>query len=178
MRRVLFLTPLILFLGLAVYLGFGLTRDARIVPSALIDQPVPEFALPPLLESGKGLATADLKGRVALVNVFASWCVPCRAEHPIWIQFAKDQKAPLYGINWKDKRETATRWLKELGNPYTGIGFDGDNRAGIEWGVYGAPETYIVDREGRIRYKHIGPIFAETMSGTIIPLIRELEGEK
>ena len=177
MKRALFIVPLILFLGLAGYLGFGLTRDSRILPSTLIDKPAPDFALESLLPDGKGLATADLTGAVSLVNMFASWCVPCRAEHPIWVRLAREHEIPIHGINWKDKREDATAWLEELGNPYTRIGFDPDNKAGVEWGVYGAPETYIIDRNGRVRYKHVGPVFAESLNETILPLIRKLQEE-
>ena len=177
MKRALFLIPLLLFLGLAGYLGFGLTRDASVLPSTLIDKPVPAFDLPPLLPDGKGLKTADLGGEVSLVNIFASWCVPCRAEHAIWVKVTAAEKLPIYGINWKDKREPATAWLKELGNPYEGIGFDPDNKAGVEWGVYGVPETYVIDRNGRVRFKYVGPVFEETLNSTILPLVRKLRGE-
>ena len=177
MKRALFIVPLILFLGLAGYLGFGLTRDSRILPSTLIDKPAPDFALEPLLPDGKGLATPDLTGAVGIVNVFASWCVPCRAEHPIWIRLAGESGIPIHGINWKDKREDAVAWLEELGNPYTRIGFDPDNKGGVEWGVYGAPETYVIDRSGRVRYKHVGPVFADSLNETILPLIRKLQEE-
>ena len=175
MKRALFILPLLLFLGLAFYLGFGLTRDSRLLPSTLIDKPAPEFALESLLSNGKGLATADLKGQVSLVNVFASWCVPCRAEHPILMRVAKEHAVPIYGINWKDKRVDATAWLDELGDPYARIGYDPNNKAGVEWGVYGAPETYVIDRDGRVRYKHVGPIFDETFDETILPIIRKLQ---
>lgn len=175
MKRALFILPLILFLGLAFYLGFGLTRDSRLLPSTLIDKPAPEFALEPLLSNGKGLATADLKGQVSLVNVFASWCVPCRAEHPTLMRVAKEHAVPIYGINWKDKRADATAWLDELGDPYARIGYDPDNKAGVEWGVYGAPETYVIDRDGRVRFKHVGPIFRSTFDETILPIIRKLQ---
>ena len=174
MKRALFILPLLLFLGLAAYLGFGLTRDSRLLPSTLIDKPAPDFTLESLLPAGKGLATADLKGKVSLVNVFASWCVPCRAEHPVLMGIQKEHALPIYGINWKDKRPDATAWLEELGDPYARIGYDPDNKAGIEWGVYGAPETYIIDRSGRVRYKHVGPIFIETFNNTILPIIRSL----
>jgi len=177
MTRALFLIPLLLFLGLAVYLGFGLTRDASVLPSTLIDKPAPTFDLPPLLPDGKSLKTADLKGQVSLVNVFASWCVPCRAEHPIWSKVTAEEKLPIYGINWKDKREAAEAWIKELGNPYTRIGFDPDNKAGVEWGVYGVPETYVIDKRGRVRFKYVGPIFEETLKDTILPLIKKLRSE-
>lgn len=174
MKRALFLIPLFLFLGLAGYLGFGLTRNASVLPSTLIDKPAPNFDLPPLLDGGKGFKTADLKGEVSLVNVFASWCVPCRAEHPIWLKLAAEEKIAIYGINWKDKREQATAWMEELGNPYKAIGFDPDNKAGVEWGVYGAPETYVIDRNGRVRFKYVGPVFEETLNETILPLVRRL----
>jgi cytochrome c biogenesis protein CcmG, thiol:disulfide interchange protein DsbE len=177
MKRFVFLVPLVVFIGLAGYLGYGLTRNASVLPSTLIDKPAPNFDLPPLLAGGEGLKTADLRGQVSLVNVFASWCVPCRAEHPIWATVAAQEKVPIYGINWKDKREQASAWLKELGNPYTRVGFDPDNKAGIEWGVYGAPETYVIDRKGRVRFKYVGPIFEETLNGKIVPLIRQLRKE-
>lgn len=175
MKRVLFIIPLVLFLGLAAYLGYGLTRDSRILPSMLIDKPAPAFALEALIPEGEGLKTENLKGKVALVNVFASWCVPCRAEHPIWVRVAEQEKIPIYGINWKDKRPDAIAWLKELGNPYQRIGYDPDNKVGVEWGVYGAPETYVIDRAGRVRYKHTGPVFSETLNDTILPLVRKLQ---
>ena len=113
---------------------------------------------------------------VALVNVFASWCVPCRAEHPLWMQLAKTGDVKIHAINWKDQRKAAIDWLEELGDPYSRIGFDLENKAGIEWGVYGVPETYVIDREGRIRYKHIGPLFKETYVETIEPLLKDLRG--
>ena len=177
MKRALFIIPLLLFLGLAGYLGYGLTRDSSILPSTLIDKPVPQFALLPLLDGESGLKTADLTGEVSLVNVFASWCVPCRAEHPYLVKAAEQDGVPLYGINWKDKRADATAWLEELGNPYKAIGFDPDNKAGVEWGVYGAPETYVIDRKGRVRYKHVGPVFDETLENTILPLVRQLRSD-
>ena len=177
MKRALFLIPLLLFIGLAGYLGFGLTRDARILPSTLIDKPAPDFDLPPLLPGGQGLKTADLEGQVSLVNVFASWCVPCRAEHPIWAKVTMDEKLPIYGINWKDTQPQAQAWLEQLGNPYARVGFDPDNKAGIEWGVYGAPETYVIDRNGRVRFKYVGPVFEETLKDTIMPLVRKLREE-
>ena len=159
---------------MAVYFAIGLTDDPRKIPSALIDQSVPNFVLPPLKLGKPGLATKDLKGKVAIVNVFASWCIPCRAEHPLWMELAELGNVPIYAINWKDKRKAALDWLDELGDPYFRIGFDLENKAGIEWGVYGVPETYVIDREGRIRYKHVGPLFMETFSSTIAPLLKEL----
>lgn len=176
MKRLFFLLPLAIFLGMAFYFAIGLTKDPRILPSALLDQPVPAFDLPALKPEKPGLATGDLKGEVSIVNVFASWCVPCRAEHPLWMKLAESGEVPIHAINWKDQRAAAVTWLQELGDPYGRIGHDPDNKAGIEWGVYGVPETYVIDREGRIRYKHVGPLFPETYTEVIAPLLKELRG--
>jgi len=176
MKRLLFLLPLAVFLGMSVYFAIGLTKDPRIIPSALIDQPVPDFDLPPLRPGKLGLASVNLKGQVAIVNVFASWCVPCRAEHPLWMKLSEVGEVPIHGINWKDQRKAAVNWLTELGDPYSRVGFDGENKVGVEWGVYGVPETYVIDREGRIRYKHVGPLFKETYSQVIEPLLKDLRG--
>ena len=173
-RRVLFALPVVLLLGMAVLFAVGLRHDPSIVPSVLIDKPVPEFDLPPLFEDKPGLATADLNGQVALVNVFASWCIPCRIEHPMFMRLAEKGEVPVYGINYKDAPADAKRWLAELGDPYTRIGADRDGRAGIEWGVYGVPETFVVDGTGTIRFKHVGPLTAEVLEDTIMPLVREL----
>ena len=175
MKRALFLLPLVLFLGIAAYFAIGLTKDPSILPSALIDKPAPEFALEPLKTDKPGLAKADLGGEVALINVFASWCVPCRAEHPVLMRLAEENTVPIYGINDKDRKKDALAWLGELGDPYQRIGHDLSGRAGINWGVYGVPETYIIGKDGRIRYRHVGPLFPETLEETILPLIRELQ---
>ncbi len=175
MRRLLFILPLVLFAGIAFYFGIGLTKDPRILPSALINKPAPEFDLPPLRDGGPGLAKKDLGGEVKLINVFASWCLPCRIEHPLLMRFAEKNIAPLYGLNYKDKKKDALAWLDELGDPYARIGSDLSGRAGIEWGVYGVPETYIIGRDGRIRYRHVGPISARAFKQTILPLIEELK---
>jgi cytochrome c biogenesis protein CcmG/thiol:disulfide interchange protein DsbE len=176
MKRLFFLLPLVIFLGMVFYFAISLTKDPRILPSALLDQPVPAFDLPALKPEKPGLATDDLKGKVTIVNVFASWCVPCRAEHPLWMKLAESGEVPIHAINWKDQRAAAVNWLRELGDPYSRIGHDIDNKAGIEWGVYGVPETYVIDREGRIRYKHVGPLFPETYMEVIAPLLKELRG--
>ena len=175
MRRLLYLLPVAVFALVAVYFGLGLQRDPSIVPSALIDKPAPDFDLPPLLESGQGFKTADLQGRVSLVNVFASWCIPCRVEHPLLMRLAKEGRVPILGINWKDKQADAVAWLEELGDPFERIGYDLSGRTGIDWGVYGVPETYVIDREGRIRYKHVGPLSQQALNETVLPLIEELE---
>jgi cytochrome c biogenesis protein CcmG/thiol:disulfide interchange protein DsbE len=175
MSRLLYILPLLLFGAVAAYFAVGLTKDPRLLPSALIDKPAPEFALPPLYDGKPGLAKADLGGEVKLVNVFASWCVPCKVEHPVLMRFSEKNAAPLYGINYKDRKKDAVAWLNQLGDPYKRIGQDLSGRVGIDWGVYGVPETYIVDREGRIRYRHVGPILPDVMEKTILPLVEELK---
>jgi cytochrome c biogenesis protein CcmG, thiol:disulfide interchange protein DsbE len=174
MSRLVFIAPLILFAIVAAYFAIGLTKNARILPSALIDKPVPAFDLPPLKDNKPGLATADLKDDVVLVNVFASWCVPCRAEHPLLMQLTRDKIVPIIGLNWKDRKKDAIAWLDELGDPYTRIGHDPSGRTGIDWGVYGVPETYLIDRDGRIRFKYVGPMFPETFAEKVLPLIQDL----
>jgi len=164
-----------LFAVIVAFFFVGLSHDPRKLPSALLDRPAPPFDLPPLHEGGPGLKTADLKGQVALVNVFASWCVPCRVEHPLLMRLAKENAVPVYGIAWKDTRANADAFLRELGNPYGRIGFDGSGRVGIDWGVYGVPETYVIDREGRIRYKVVGPIMPQELNETLLPLIEKLK---
>ncbi|HEX2113571.1 MAG TPA: DsbE family thiol:disulfide interchange protein [Alphaproteobacteria bacterium] len=176
MRRLLYLVPLAAFIAVAIWFAFGLTRDPSKVPSALLDRPIPEFTLPALAGVNvPGLGAETIRGKVAMVNVFASWCVPCKVEHPILMRLAAEKRVPIYGINWKDKGADAARWLAELGNPYAAIGHDESGRVGIEWGVYGAPETFIIDREGRVRYKYVGPITPAVLQETILPLIAQLE---
>lgn len=167
------LIPLV-FLALVAVLGIGLTLDPRKVPSPLIGKPVPEFSLPPVKGRTLGLASADLKGEVSLVNVFASWCVPCRQEHPLFVELKAKGVVPIHGINYKDQPDAAARWLDELGDPYTRTGADLDGRVSIDWGVYGVPETFLVDCEGRIAYKHIGPLTPQIMSEKLMPLIERL----
>jgi cytochrome c biogenesis protein CcmG/thiol:disulfide interchange protein DsbE len=176
MRRLLYLVPLAAFIAVAIWFAFGLTRDPGKVPSALLDKPIPAFTLAALPGTNvPGFSDDTLKGKVALVNVFASWCVPCKVEHPILMRLAAEKRVPIYGLNWKDRGADATRWLRELGNPYAAIGHDESGRVGIEWGVYGAPETFVIDREGRVRYKYVGPITPALLQETILPLIAKLE---
>lgn len=165
--------PLAVFLVTGVFLAIGLTLNPREIPSPLINKPVPEFSLPPVKGRTLGLASADLKGEVSLVNVFASWCVACRAEHPLLMELQQGV-VPIHGLNYKDRPEDAEKWLSELGDPYTRTGADIDGRVGIEWGVYGVPETFVIDRQGRIAYKQIGPVSREILEKTILPLIRKL----
>ena len=153
------LVPFILFVVVVVSLGFGLTLKPKEIPSALINLPVPDFQLPPLEGKTNGLASDNLRtGSVQVVNVFASWCLPCRDEHPFLMQLAKSGKATVNGINYKDKPEKVAKWLAEMGDPFARIGADLEGRVSIDWGVYGVPETFIVDGAGRIRMKYLGPL--------------------
>ena len=167
--------PLVLFVVIAIFLGIGLTMNPRDVPSPLIGKPVPEFRLPPVKGRSLGLASADLRGQVSLVNVFASWCVACREEHPLLLGLAKKGVVPIHGLNYKDKPDDAQAWLDQLGDPYTRTGADISGRVGIDWGVYGVPETFVIDRDGVIVHKHIGPITPEALSKTIMPIIDKLK---
>ena len=175
-KRWLFFVPVAIFAVLAVYFGVGLTKDPSLLPSALIDKPAPEFALADIEgRNGPGFSTADLReGRVSVVNVFASWCVPCRAEHPVINRLADMGVADVYGLNYKDKPEQALAWLRSLGDNYTAVGADVTGRVGIDWGVYGVPETFVVDGAGTIRYKHVGPLTDDMVRTKILPLIEAL----
>ena len=175
MRRILFLLPVVLFAVLAGYFALALRpdRDPHTLPSAMIDKPAPAFTLAGL-GGAQGLDSAALGGRVVLVNFFASWCVPCRIEHPLLMQLADATKTPLYGIAYKDKPADTARFLDELGDPYKRVGLDEAGRTGIDFGVYGVPETYVVDKAGRIRLRHVGPLTAEAVAKELKPLIEEL----
>ena len=166
--------PIAIFLVLALVLGWGLTTDPKILPSTLIGKPVPEFDLPPVKGRSLGLSTADLHGQVSLVNVFASWCAACRAEHPLFMKLKADNVVPIHGLNYKDRPQDASRWLNTLGDPYTRTGADRNGRVGIEWGVYGVPETFVISKEGRIMYKHIGAVTPKVLEETLNPLIKRL----
>lgn len=166
--------PLLVFLGLAVIFGIGLTLNPREIPSPLIGKLVPEFSLPPVKGRLLGLSSADLKGEVSLVNVFASWCTACRAEHPLLMELKEKGIVPIHGLNYKDKPDDAEKWLAELGDSYTRTGADINGRVGIDWGVYGVPETYVIGRDGRIAYKQIGQLTPEILRDKIVPLINEL----
>ncbi len=177
LRRLAVLLPAMIFAGMAVLLGWGLTRNASDVPSALIDKPVPEFSLPPVQGRTLGLSSGDLRGEVSLVNVFASWCLACREEHPVFMQLAADGTVPLHGLNYKDRPDDAARWLDTMGDPYTRTGADLNGRVAIDWGVYGVPETFVVSADGRIAYKHIGAVTEEALEKTILPLVERLRAE-
>lgn len=174
--RALLLVPLALFLLLAGLFLLQLLsgRDAATIPSALIGRPAPETALPPVEGLGlPGLDSAAFQGNVTLVNVFASWCVPCRDEHPLLVEFAKDRPFRLVGLNYKDKPENARALLAELGNPYAQVGADPRGREGIEWGVYGVPETFLVGRDGTILFKQVGPLTPESLAKSLMPAVEK-----
>jgi cytochrome c biogenesis protein CcmG, thiol:disulfide interchange protein DsbE len=168
--------PILIFALLVGLLGFGLTNDPKEVPSPFIDKPAPKFVTNRLYVDGK-ISTQEMKGKVWLLNVFASWCVSCRAEHKLITELSKSSKTPIVGLNYKDEAVDAKKWLAYYGNPYHSIAVDLDGKIGIEYGVYGVPETFIIDKKGIIRHKQIGPVTAESLSKTIIPLITQLEKE-
>lgn len=167
--------PLGIFAVMAVFLGIGLTMDPREIPSPLLGKEVPDFSLPPVKGRTLGLASTDLRGEVSIVNVFASWCVACREEHPLLMELARQRTVPIHGLNYKDKPDDAQKWLDDLGDPYTRTGADIAGRVAIDWGVYGVPETFIVGRDGRIAYKHIGPVTPQVLRDTILPTIARLK---
>ena len=169
------LIPLAIFVVLAGFLFAGLWRDPREVPSPLIGKPAPAFKLTQLHMPQQTLGTADMKGKVWLMNVWASWCVSCREEHPLLVALAKEKIVPIIGLDYKDEPAAGMRWLTEQGDPYTASVMDRDGRVGIDFGVYGVPETFLIDKTGAIRYKQIGPITEEALRKKIIPLINELQ---
>ena len=166
-----YLIPVIAFALLVGVFRVGLDRDPRFVPSPLIGKPVPEFELPRLLAPAASVSDADLRGKVSLVNVWATWCGGCRQEHPTLNRIAQLGVVPIYGLNWKDDPALAKRWLADLGDPYVATGFDGDGRVAIDWGVYGAPETFLIGPDGTILYRHISPLTMETWENEFMPRI-------
>jgi cytochrome c biogenesis protein CcmG, thiol:disulfide interchange protein DsbE len=175
MRRALFILPLLLFLVLAGYFALALRpgRNPQELPSALIDKEAPAFQLAGL--NGDGIARDTLKGQPVLINFFASWCLPCREEHPLLMRLAKQEHVPLYGIDYKDKPEAARSLLQEFGDPYRAIGIDRDGRVGLDFGVYGVPETYVLDSSGHIRKRFVGPLTAEEVNNELLPLLKALQ---
>ena len=172
-----YIVALVVFAAIGILLAFGLGLDPKRIPSPLIGKPVPQFELPPVTGRVLGLSSKDLQGEVSLVNVFASWCVACREEHPILMELGRKGVLPIHGLNYKDRPDDAKAWLDELGDPYTRTGADISGRVAIDWGVYGVPETFVIDRKGRIAYKQIGPITPEVLRDKLMPLIRKLQGE-
>ena len=173
-----FVIPLAVFVVIVGFLYAGLGRDPREVPSPLVGKPAPAFVLPKLHEEGKTLGLADMKGQVWLLNVWASWCTACQLEHPLLIELAREKVVPIVGLNYKDKPEEAKAWLAKLGDPYVASVADRDGRVGIDYGVYGVPETFVIDGDGVIRYKQIGPVTAEALRKQIMPLVRKLRGSE
>ena len=169
------LIPLALFVVLVGFLIVGLGLNPREVPSPLVGKPAPEFKLARLDRPERLLGPTDLKGQVWLLNVWASWCVSCRVEHPLLVELSKSKVVPLVGLNYKDKPAEGLAWLAQHGDPYDVSVVDRDGRVGIDWGVYGVPETFVVDKTGTIRYKHIGPVDAAALERKILPLVRELQ---
>ena len=168
------LAPLLIFIVLVVFLGIGLTLNPREIPSPLIDKAMPIFSLPQLKDPDKTLSSNDFLSKVSLLNVWASWCVACRSEHPVLLDLSRTGVVNIYGLNYKDKREDALRWLDYYGDPYTKNVHDLNGKLGIDFGVYGVPETFIIDHKGIIRYKHIGPITEDILENKILPIIKQL----
>jgi cytochrome c biogenesis protein CcmG/thiol:disulfide interchange protein DsbE len=175
MKSLKFVIPLALFGVLAWFLAVGLGRDPKEVPSPLIGKPAPAFALTRLDQPQTTIKRDDLLGKVWMLNVWASWCVACREEHPLLVEFSRRKLVPVYGLNYKDTRAEGLRWLANFGNPYDASIFDGDGKVGIDYGVYGVPETFIVDKQGVIRYKQIGPVTPEVIRDRIEPLLKQLD---
>ena len=169
-----YLVPLGIFLVLVVFLGVGLGLNPRQVPSPLIDRPAPAFVLPQLHAPDKPIGPEAMRGQVWLLNVWASWCVSCRQEHPVLVDLAKSGEVPIYGLNYKDQREEALRWLVQWGDPYKLSIMDAKGATGIDYGVYGVPETFVIDKAGIIRYKQIGPLTPAILRDKILPLVRKL----
>ncbi len=169
-----FLLPLGIFIVLVAFLAVGLNLNPREVPSPLIGKPAPAFELPQLHKPDATFSPKDMQGKVWLLNVWASWCVSCRQEHPILVDLAKTGTVPIYGLNYKDQRADALRWLKQYGDPYALSIADIEGRVGIDYGVYGVPETYVIDKAGVIRFKQIGPVTQDVLEKKILPLVAEL----
>lgn len=176
--RVLVALPLAIAATLGGLFFWGLQNNDGALPSALIGQPAPEFSLPSVGGRGEGFSTTDLRGEVSLVNIWASWCAPCRAEMPLLVELANAGTVRVFGINYKDRPDAALAFLDELGNPYSRLGADPTGRIGLDWGVYGLPETFVVDAEGRIAYKHVGPFDRQSLEEQILPVVARLKAEE
>ena len=170
-----YLIPFALFVALVIFLGIGLGLNPREVPSPLVGKPAPAFQLAQLQRPELKFTQQDMQGKVWLLNVWASWCVSCREEHPLLLELAKANVVTIQGLNYKDKRDDALAWLKQFGDPYNLSISDSDGRVGINYGVYGVPETFVIDKSGVIRYKHIGPVTPQALKNTILPLVRQLQ---
>lgn len=174
MRR--FIWPLLIFSVLVGFFAVGLRLNPREVPSPLIGKPAPNFTLAQLHQEKATIAPADMKNKVWLLNVWASWCTSCRQEHPVLLDLARRGAVPVIGLDYKDERDAGLQWLREQGDPYLLSAYDRDGRVGIDFGVYGVPETFVIDKNGIIRYKHIGPLTPQAVEEKILPLVKELNG--
>jgi cytochrome c biogenesis protein CcmG/thiol:disulfide interchange protein DsbE len=172
-----YLVPLILFIALAIFLALGLKLNPNDIPSPFIGKPAPSFFAPQLQEPMKNLSPTDMKGRVWLLNVWASWCVSCRAEHPVLNALAAQRRVPIVGLNYKDGSDDALKWLQTFGNPYIVSVVDREGRIGINWGVYGVPETFVIDKKGIIRHKYTGPVTPDDIQQQLLPMIEKLQQE-
>ncbi|ANB01554.1 DsbE family thiol:disulfide interchange protein [Ectothiorhodospira sp. BSL-9] len=177
MKRLMYLLPMGLLLLLGLFLLIGLGLNPRLVPSPLVDKPAPTFELPALEDAERMVGSADFEGQVVLLNIWASWCVSCRQEHQLLVRMADRYGVPIYGLNYKDERRDGLEYLRAFGNPYVWNAHDLEGRVGIDWGVYGTPETFVIDGEGRIRYKHVGPLTWDKVQNDILPLVERLRSE-
>jgi cytochrome c biogenesis protein CcmG, thiol:disulfide interchange protein DsbE len=175
MKSLRFIVPLLIFAVLLGFLWVGLSLNPREVPSPLIGKAAPEFQLARLDDPAQSVSQVDLRGQVWLLNVWASWCVSCMDEHPVLVELARTGVVPIYGLNYKDKRDAALAWLGKNGNPYTVSITDPEGKVGIDYGVYGVPETYVIDKNGVIRYKRVGPVTPQVLSEQILPLVKQLQ---
>ena len=173
-----YLMPIGIFVVLAAFFVRGLSLNPRYVPSPLLGKDAPEFELPRLKDPGASLGSQDIEGKVALLNVWATWCVGCRQEHGLLVELAEANDVPIYGLNWKDDRGAALGWLSSLGDPYVASAFDELGEVAIDWGVYGVPETFVIDAKGRIAYKHVGPFNRRSLEEDILPVVRRLQQEQ
>ena len=173
-RRMVYLLPLAIFIALVVLFFIGLGLNPKLIPSPLIGKPTPAFSLPKLHKPDELLQHTDLHGEVSLLNIWATWCPSCKQEHPILMQIAKTKEVPIYGLYYKDDPQLGVEWLQQYGNPYLANAVDVDGRVGIEWGAYGTPETFIIDQQGIIRYKHVGPVSWQDWQQTLLPKIKGL----
>jgi len=172
-----FILPFVIFMIVAIFLFVGLGLNPHEVPSPLVGKPAPAFSLPQLHEPEKQFSLQDMKGKVWLFNVWASWCTACEYEHPLFMELSRRNLVPLYGMDYKDKREDGMAWLQQHGNPYTLVVSDAEGRVGIDYGVYGVPETYLIDKQGVIQYKHIGVVTEKDLSEKILPMVKELQAK-
>jgi cytochrome c biogenesis protein CcmG, thiol:disulfide interchange protein DsbE len=175
MKVLKFALPLLVFGVLVFFLMRGLNLNPREVPSPFIGKPAPAFVLPLLAQPGRTMQPSDMQGRAWVLNVWASWCTPCVAEHPLLVELSRSVRTPIVGLNYKDKGPDAAAFLGRLGNPYAATVVDADGRAAIDWGVYGVPETFVIDQQGVVRFKHVGPLTLEVLKERLVPLLRELD---